>query len=237
MNFKVHRRVLSQYPAPEPCLIYEAGAFICSLVVYQPHAQPRAELRAPLQTHQELHTHTHTHTHRVHAQRGARAYACCTHVGPLTVFITIHACLMNNIGNKRRTKRTNGGSYGLRLDALVVFLLTIPPPPPPPPPQPLYARLEIQITLSAVPHSFLSSVVFRKRIEGERGRDQKTGKSDGKRETQKERKRERRREREGVSERETERVEGRYREGARACMYNKCCQSNCCKHGGKGKLP
>ena len=139
MNFKVHRHVLSQYPAPGPCLIYEAGAFICSLVVYQPHAQPGLSSALPLQTHQELHTHTHTRTHahthtraphRAHAQRGARrAYASATHVRPLTVFITIHACLMNNIGNKRRTKRTNGGSYGLRLDALVVFLLTSPHPP------------------------------------------------------------------------------------------------------------
>lgn len=37
MNFKVHRHVLSQYPALWPCLIYEAASFIFSPVVYQPH--------------------------------------------------------------------------------------------------------------------------------------------------------------------------------------------------------
>lgn len=37
MNFKVHRHVLSQYPALWLCLIYEAAAFILSPVVYQPH--------------------------------------------------------------------------------------------------------------------------------------------------------------------------------------------------------
>lgn len=37
MNFKVHRHVLSQYPAPWPCLIYEAASFILNTVVYKPH--------------------------------------------------------------------------------------------------------------------------------------------------------------------------------------------------------
>lgn len=59
MNFKVHRHVLSQYPALWPCLIYEAASFIFSPVVYQPH---ETSTRTPfLTTHTQMFALTFSH--------------------------------------------------------------------------------------------------------------------------------------------------------------------------------
>lgn len=66
MNFKVHRHVLSQYPALWPCLIYEAASFIFSPVVYQPHETSirtsflttYTEMRAPAFSHPHMHQTT-----------------------------------------------------------------------------------------------------------------------------------------------------------------------------------
>lgn len=61
MNFKVHRHVLSQYPALWPCLIYEAASFIFSPVVYQPHETSTRTLF--LTTYTEMCARAHSYEH------------------------------------------------------------------------------------------------------------------------------------------------------------------------------
>lgn len=133
MNFKVYRHVLSQYPALWPCLIYEAASFIFSPVVYQPHE-----------------TSTRTSFLTTYTEMCALAL-CLTHTRfrPLTVIITIHACLMNNIANKHRTKGTNVRVIGIQFEVLFSLSTNTHK-------QRSHALAEAPYIL----HSFLSSILF-----------------------------------------------------------------------------